>query len=77
MSRAIQSYGKIAEITGTQVDNIKIPSDTEMLRNLLLEKFPELKNHSFLLAVNRNIVNEKKALSGDEEIAIMPPFSGG
>jgi len=36
-----------------------------------------LANLKFKLAVNRHLIHETTELKGNEEIALLPPFSGG
>ena len=51
--------------------------DTEELLTELQKTYPVLKTHKFSLAVNKQMVQEKTSLKGNEEIALLPPFSGG
>ena len=37
----------------------------------------ELNDLSYSIAVDRSIVHGEMELSGDEEIAVLPPFAGG
>ena len=43
---------------------------------LLYKKYPNLKNKDFQVAQNREITSFETKISG-EEIALLPPFSGG
>ncbi len=72
-------FGATAEITKTREMNIKIPADMKAgeLLNQMLHKFPSLKNHSLLLAVNQEYANAEKILEDRDEIAIFTPVSGG
>ena len=51
--------------------------NSEELLKALNEEYPVLKELKFSVAVDRQLVNEKTALKGNEEIALLPPFSGG
>jgi molybdopterin converting factor small subunit len=50
---------------------------TDHLRALLLEKYPQLEGVEFVFAVNRQIVHQNTWLGQNDEIALLPPFSGG
>jgi molybdopterin converting factor subunit 1 len=83
MKRQIQVkvlfFGATAEITKIREMNIKIPANMkagELLKQITC-KFPPLKNHSLLMAVNQEYANAKKILEDRDEIAIFTPVSGG
>ena len=73
----VKAFGMVAEKLPEQEFAFPPQTDTAaFLANLYLE-YPELKDIKFSLAVDRKLVNEKTALQGGEEIALLPPFSGG
>lgn len=48
------------------------------VRHFLIEQYPALKNLSSLaLAVNMEYANENQAILDTDEIALIPPVSGG
>jgi len=69
-------FGKLSEITGQSIIKI-ICDNTENLIENLNNEFPELKNHKFQISVNHNIVRSKIDINEHDEIALLPPFSGG
>ena len=70
-------FGPLADIAGkTQFDLSQIRS-TDELKGKLFEKHPELVSHSFLVAVNNKVQQENVPLSAGDEIALLPPYSGG
>lgn len=70
-------FGVVAEKTGTGNMTISFVDQTDHLRALLLEKYPQLKGVEFVFAVNRQIVHQNTWLAQNDEIALLPPFSGG
>lgn len=52
-------------------------ADTDMLELDLKNKFPQLKNFTYRIAVNKEIINKNTKLNDGDEIAFLPPFSGG
>ena len=77
MQLNIKYFGLIAEVTKCHEEVIEFSDSTiAELRELLYNTYPELKNKDFQVAQNREIVSAKTKISG-EDIALLPPFSGG
>ena len=70
-------FGNISDITGTGEVNYSDAADTDMLELNLKNKFPQLKNFIYRIAVNKKITNENTKLTDGDEVAFLPPFSGG
>lgn len=51
--------------------------DSDELLKALNLKYPFLADLKFSLAVNMQLVQKNTPLKGNEEIALLPPFSGG
>lgn len=72
----VRLFGMLAERAGT--DRIEVQaSSVEVLRRQLEERIPGLPQLSYAIAVDRVLVNGDRALTGSEEIALLPPFAGG
>jgi molybdopterin converting factor small subunit len=70
-------FGQLADIAGAAACNVEGVKDTAMLKAKLENMFPGLGKIKYMLAVNRKMIQENMPLSGNETIALMPPFSGG
>ena len=70
-------FASIAEFTGCESFLVQHVSDTESLKLILTEKFPGLEKLSFSIAVNKTMVHSKTNLDESDEVALLPPFSGG
>ena len=70
-------FGNISDITGTGEMDYSNAADTDMLELDLKNKFPQLKNFTYRIAVNKEIINKNTKLNDGDEIAFLPPFSGG
>ncbi len=69
-------FGLIAEKAGS--DHMEIPAtSTADLDRQLQDRIRGLKGLSYSIAIDRTIVHGDRALSGSEEIAVLPPFAGG
>jgi molybdopterin converting factor small subunit len=74
----IKCFGMIAEVVGATyiLENFD-GGDAELLKSNLCEKFPKLSQLTFSIAVNRVISSDHTSISQNDEIALLPPFSGG
>lgn len=76
----IKCFGIARDITNA--DHIAVgedaPEDVQSLRMWLIRKYPSLnKVDGFMIAVNEEYAEESMAISDRDEIAIIPPVSGG
>jgi len=75
-------FGIAKDIVGQselQISNTNdVPKSVQELKDFLKRKFPEFgKLSSFAVAVNSEYVKDNVALNSNDEIAIIPPVSGG
>jgi len=75
----ILAFGIVKEIFGASSIEIELKDgNIHSLKNLLEEKFPRLKQlASYMVAVNNEYANDEHAVLEKDEIAIIPPVSGG
>ena len=74
----IKYFGKIAEITNCIHENWDVSEmNIEEFKNRLIEKYPILDGGTMQIAVNLKIAEPNYLLKSEDEIAILPPFSGG
>ena len=76
----ILSFGITREIIGTSdfAFHVKEESTVLNLKNILIQKYPTLKTlNSLNIAVNGHYQNDHFMLSPNDEIALIPPVSGG
>lgn len=76
----ILAFGITREICGARTFELELPdnSDTETLKEILFVRFPRLQAlSSCLLAVNANYAHEPQILASGDEVALIPPVSGG
>ena len=69
-------FGQIAEITSVREMNVQA-EDTQALLAALIEQFPLLQNAVYAVAVNQTTVQVNTPLSETDEVALLPPYSGG
>ena len=73
----IKAFGILAEKLPLSEFEFPYFQDTHELMKELKETYPAIEPYQFSLAVDKQLVQEKTELKGDEEIALLPPFSGG
>jgi len=79
MDLKIKAFGISKEIVGGKEITFKVSGQTVAdLRRALNEKFPALLNlNSLFIAVNNSYTEEEVLLKESDEIALIPPVSGG
>jgi molybdopterin synthase sulfur carrier subunit len=70
-------FGMIKDIVGDNTIAVNEVNDTNELINKLHSMFPPLAGAQYIIAVNRDIIQENTALQQNAEVALLPPFSGG
>lgn len=73
----IKLFGLLAEQAGSEEITCVCFPNRDALMTSLFDQFPAWKNQRLLFAVNHTLVNDNCALQTHDEIALMPPFSGG
>lgn len=75
----VLAFGIAKEIFGTNRLAIDFDGNSsEDLRHSLEDQFPDLKQlPTYMLAVNSEYAMEETEINTDDEIAIIPPVSGG
>ena len=69
-------FGQLCDLLGENLILHDI-ADTDSLTAVLNEKFPELADARYVMAVNKKLVTENVTLSNNSTVALLPPFSGG
>ena len=69
-------FGQLCDLLGENLilNNI---ADTDNLTAVLNEKYPELADSKYMMAVNKKLVIENTLLTNNSTVALLPAFSGG
>lgn len=74
-------FATLRERAGIKSTEIDISNETTVqeLKNILVEKYPELKGSmdSVVIAINREFAFDEALVPADAEVALFPPVSGG
>ncbi len=73
----IYLFGILEEVTGQKILEARYFDSSDKLIRSLKENIPSLNEYSFQVSVNQEIVTEDTPLTDQDEIALLPPFSGG
>lgn len=74
-------FAQTSDITGKKIEKTKVKSNTNIsdLFFQLITRYPRLKEieKSLQISVNRKIVKKNFEIKDGDEIALLPPISGG
>lgn len=73
----VKFFGLLSEIVGATTLEVKDIVDTNSLIKKLRIDFPKLSDRKFLVSVNKQIISDNKVVNIGDEVAMLPPFSGG
>lgn len=73
----VKTFGILAQKLNQQELELPFCRDTEELKEKIFQLYPNLEDFNFSLAVDKKLVQKPQPLTGNEEIALLPPFSGG
>lgn len=76
MAIKIQLYGQLKQIAGVSELSTEA-ADTDALIREIAARFPMTEKLNYLIAVDRNIVQTNTAIKTGQELALLPPYSGG
>ncbi len=71
------AFGIIAEKMRLSCIKLENIADSEELVVWLNSHYPQIKNLKYSIAVNKKIIQSKTVFNNEEEVALLPPFSGG
>jgi len=77
MKVSVLTFGEVADIVNTSSFDMNHVADIDTLKQLLENRFPQLKEIKYAIAVNKKIVNHNVTLEDESIVALLPPFSGG
>ncbi|MGH1516647.1 MoaD/ThiS family protein [Chryseobacterium sp. JK1] len=80
MKIKILAFGITKDIFGTSEKEIEAEDNLTagQLKNLLEDRFPDLKKlKSYFIALNEEYAEDHQTITETDEIAVIPPVSGG
>ena len=77
MEITVLFFGELTEVAGVNKIAVQNVEDTQSLTEWMVEKYPTLKNRTYRVAVNKEVISEKRNLKNGDEVALLPPYAGG
>ena len=82
MKVTIKFFAQLKEVAGFEEITFDVPAglQVEELATLLSEKIPSLEEflkHGTQIALNCELTNAESRIQDGDEVALLPPFSGG
>lgn len=80
MKVKILLFGRLNSITGRKSIELTFEGcecKVEDIKKIVFHKFPELENETFRIVVNQEIGSDSQKVMDGDEIALLPPISGG
>ena len=74
----IRAFGIVKEIAGTATITVDSINNVAALKASLAAQYPLLSQlSSFMIAVNGEYANDETTIQDGDEVAVIPPVSGG
>jgi molybdopterin converting factor subunit 1 len=73
----VMFFGQLTDATGVSSVMIDDVANTDMLIQMMKQRYPALESSTYMIAVNNAMVTENSIVTPGSKIAFMPPFSGG
>jgi sulfur-carrier protein len=70
-------FGQLKEITGSDRVNVPAAASTEELVEYFAATYPAMAELKYLIAVDKEIIQENTMLTDKNTIALLPPYAGG
>jgi molybdopterin converting factor small subunit len=70
-------FGVLAEVAQTNIKHYRDVNSFSDLRLRIKDDFPEIIHYNFRFSVNNEIINNDPVLNDGDEVALLPPFTGG
>ncbi len=77
MNIRITLFGQLCDIAGSENIVLKDVKDTNSIQARLEEYYPALAAAKYNIAVDKKLILENTFLYDNNDIALLPPFSGG
>jgi len=78
MKVKVMFFGRLTEIVNGKDEQFftDITSVSQLIEKVET-KYPLIKNYTYKIALNREIILDNQSLEDNDEVALMPPFAGG
>jgi len=76
MAVKIQLFGQLKQMAGAAELSLDV-KDTDGLMKEMAARYPQIQELNYLIAVDRSIIQTNTSIKAGQELALLPPYSGG
>jgi molybdopterin converting factor small subunit len=77
MNIQLRVFGPITDVLQNQEMDLAEQTAVSQFKEMLLLQFPTLNQQTLVIAVNHKMAEADLILTKGDEVALLPPFSGG
>lgn len=77
MDITVLFFGVLAETAQTAMKHYRNISSFGDLKLRIHDDFPEIIHYNYRISVNQEIIHDEPLLRDGDEVALIPPFTGG
>jgi molybdopterin converting factor small subunit len=70
-------FGQLKELTGSSELLLEGIADTDQLVKEMKSRFPKIGDLPYLVAVDKALIHSNTILEDGQQLALLPPYSGG
>ena len=70
-------FGVLTDVVGQNKIELEEMQDLQSVKQYVMKEFPKVMEYSHIISVNREIIGDNKDLQDGDEVAFLPPFTGG
>jgi sulfur-carrier protein len=70
-------FGVLTDITKTGFKHYSGITSFNDLKYRIQDDFPEIVHYSYVISLNNQLIDRDPVMKDGDEIALMPPFTGG
>ena len=70
-------FGVLSELAAKNEDMFDFAGTVQEFRKMMGDKYSGFLDQKYQIAANQKVVQDDHVLSGNEELALLPPFTGG
>lgn len=74
---AVLYFGELKEICGVAKEQFGLINTVGEFRKFIENKYPDLSKKTYAISVNKIVAKDSDKIFDCDEIALLPPFSGG
>ncbi len=73
----VKAFGHVKEVLGSEMEVKKELIDVQSLREYLGNEYPAIAWSTVAIAINKQYVTDRDPIHPGDEVALIPPVSGG